>query len=224
MGRTKPRRRTLTSSKLASPTTARATPSLIPAHSASVGRTNTALYVAVVYAPRKQHQYLSWIGTRCKAEDAATELPNASLPFGIGARIYRSMTLPMMIMRTTPAALTRNFEVHQVAEDSYACIRLQDQSLTSYILVDFFTNLTLVFPGLVTRPFHLIGESYTCKSNLNPKPYISQALFSMAHPLVNLKKLDIADSAMAGFAEYEATILSSLPLERPSRAARENDD
>ncbi|KZP13355.1 hypothetical protein FIBSPDRAFT_135761 [Athelia psychrophila] len=29
--------------------------------------------------------------------------------------------------------------------------------------VDCLTNLTLVFPGLVTRPFYPTGESYTCK-------------------------------------------------------------
>ncbi|KAF7980975.1 hypothetical protein HWV62_35776 [Athelia sp. TMB] len=74
-----------------------------------------------------------------------------------------------------------------------------DEDQVGEDFVGFLTNLVAVFPNLATRPFYLTGESYAGRYI----PYISKALFSMANPPVNLKKLVIGDGAIGSFAGYE---------------------
>ncbi|KAI0688707.1 alpha/beta-hydrolase [Cytidiella melzeri] len=74
-----------------------------------------------------------------------------------------------------------------------------DENQVAEDFVGFLANLVQVFPSLSTRPFYLTGESYAGRYI----PYISQALFSMSNPPVQLSKIVLGNPALGSSAEFE---------------------
>ncbi|KAF7329447.1 Carboxypeptidase [Mycena kentingensis (nom. inval.)] len=80
--------------------------------------------------------------------------------------------------------------------DSESFVRDEDQMAEDFL--GFFANLVKIFPSLARRPLYLFGESYGGVY----VPFIVKALFSTPNPPVHLKKIIIADGAMASKAVY----------------------
>jgi len=75
--------------------------------------------------------------------------------------------------------------------DSLGYVPNEDQMSEDFL--QFLSNLVKIFPSLIKRPLHLIGESYAGVYI----PYITKALFSSTQPPVSLRKLAIGDGAIA---------------------------
>ncbi|KAJ6555139.1 alpha/beta-hydrolase [Mycena vulgaris] len=65
--------------------------------------------------------------------------------------------------------------------------------------VGFLSNIVKIFPSLVTRPLHLMGESYAGTYI----PYITKTIFSTPNPPVTLKKIAIGDGTLASPGVFE---------------------
>ncbi|GJE99868.1 serine carboxypeptidase [Phanerochaete sordida] len=81
-----------------------------------------------------------------------------------------------------------------------------DETQVGSDFVGFLENLVQVFPSLATRPFYLTGESYAGRYI----PYITQALFSMSNPPVQLSKMVVGDPAFGSNAEFKVMPTLSL--------------
>ncbi|EIN03545.1 alpha/beta-hydrolase [Punctularia strigosozonata HHB-11173 SS5] len=83
-----------------------------------------------------------------------------------------------------------------------------DEERVAADFLGFVDNLTKVFPGLKTRPFHLAGESYAGRF----VPYIMKQYFSMPKDKrpINLAKIAVSNPGLQSANEFEFLPISHV--------------